>query len=262
MTNSLKARIAAGDQLYGCWLGMAHAGTAELLAHSGYDFLIFDNEHGAASIETAVDAMRACAAGGCPVVVRVPWNDPVYLKRILDAGATNLMIPMLENAQEAASAVSACRYPPHGTRGYAAAAQRCTRWGTDTDYLKNWNDELLIIGQIESKAAAEQSEAIARTDGIDVVLIGINDMGGSIGHLEGGLGHDEVRELSEIAEAGIKAAGKPLASVPSALYSTHGLYSRGYQMVGGAVDSLLLMGAAKTDVTEARMGMLKDYTKT
>ena len=143
---------------------MAHAGIAELLSHAGYDFLIFDNEHGAGSLETAVDVMRACAAGGCPVVIRVPWNDHIYLKRILDAGATSLMIPMLDNADEAAAAVRACRYPPHGTRGYAAAAQRCTRWGTDKDYLSNWNDELLIVGQIESATAAAQSQAIAAVE--------------------------------------------------------------------------------------------------
>lgn len=257
MTNALKARLAAGDQVYGCWLGMAHAGIAELLAHSGFDFVIFDNEHGAGSLETAVEVMRACEAGNCPVIVRVPWNDPVYLKRILDAGAQSLMIPMLETPQEAVAAVSACRYPPHGTRGYAAAAQRCTRWNTRADYLANWNDELLIIGQIESAGAAAQAEAIAKTDGIDVVLIGINDMGGSLGHLENGLGHPDVAAAAQLAEDGIKASGKPMASVPSALHSTHGLFARGYQLVGGAVDSLLLMGAAKTDVENARMGMLK-----
>lgn len=255
MTNPLKVRLAAGDQLYGCWLGMAHAGTAELLAHSGFDFLIFDNEHGAGSLQTAIDVLRAGAAGNCPVIVRVPWNDHVYLKRILDAGATSLMIPMLESAEEAKAAVSACRYPPQGTRGYAAAAQRCTRWGTDSAYVQNWDDELLIVGQIESAGAASQAASIAAVDGIDVALIGINDLGGSLGYLEGGLAHPDVAAAAELAEAGIREAGKILASVPSALHSTHELFARGYQLVGGAVDSLLLMQAAQADVDQARMGM-------
>jgi len=251
--NALKQRIAEGQSLYGGWLALPHAGTVEIMAHAGFDFLIFDNEHGAGSLESAVDAMRACEAADCPLVIRVPWNDPVYLKRILDAGATSLMIPMVETADEAAAAVAACRFPPHGRRGYAAGAQRCTRWGTINDYVARWNDTLLLFAQIESASAAARAEAIAATDGIDVVLIGINDLGGSLGHLEAGLSHPDVARAAEQAEAGVRAAGKPLASVPSALHATPELYRRGYQIVAGAVDTLLLMAAAKRDIVDAAM---------
>lgn len=252
--NALKERIENGDRLYGGWLAFPYAGTVEVMAHAGFDFLIFDNEHGAGSLENATDAMRACEAVGCPLVIRVPWNDPVYLKRILDAGATSLMIPMVENAEEAANAVAACRYPPHGRRGYAAGGQRCSRWGTITDYVANWNDQLLLIAQIESASAATRAEDIARTEGIDVVLIGINDLGGSLGHLEAGLSHPDVANAADQAEAGIRASGKPMASVPSALHATPELYRRGYQIVAGAVDTMLLMAAAKRDVVDAAMG--------
>lgn len=255
MTNALKSRLAAGDQLYGCWLAFGDAGVAELLSHSGFDFLILDNEHGPGSIENAVDVMRACDAAGCPLVIRVPSNDPVYLKRILDAGAISLMIPMIEDEREAKEAVAACRYPPFGARGYAAGSQRCTRWSVNPNYLAQWNDELLIIGQIESANAASHAAEIASTGGIDVVLIGINDLGGSLGHLENGLSHPDVADAALRAENGIKQAGKPLASVPSALHTTPELFARGYQMVAGSVDSLLLMSAARREVDSARMGM-------
>jgi 4-hydroxy-2-oxoheptanedioate aldolase len=181
VTQSLKKRILAGEPVYGAWLGLANANVAELLAHTGYDFLVLDQEHGPGSLESAMDVMRAAEAAGCPLVVRVPWNDSVYLKRILDAGATAVMVPMLEDAEAARAAVAACRYPPHGIRGYAAPSQRCTRWGKQADYLARWNDELLIMGQLESETAVKNALAIASVDGIDVPFVGINDMAGSIG---------------------------------------------------------------------------------
>ena len=85
--NRLKRRVAAGERLYGAWISTGSTANTELLASAGYDFLIIDQEHGPASIETAVELMRACAVGGADAIVRVPWNDQVYLKRILDAGA-------------------------------------------------------------------------------------------------------------------------------------------------------------------------------
>jgi 4-hydroxy-2-oxoheptanedioate aldolase len=246
-TRSLKSRIRAGEPVYGAWLALADASVAELLAHAGYDFLVLDQEHGPGSIEGAQDVMRATEAAGCPLVVRVPWNDPVYLKRILDAGATAVMIPMLEDAEAARAAVAACRYPPDGIRGYAAASQRCTRWGKDRAYPSEWNDRLLIIGQLESATAAANAAAIAGVDGIDVPFIGINDMAGSIGRL-GQLDHPEVRALVERCEAALRKSTKPLGSVPSAMRTTPELFAAGYSVVAGAVDAMLLRAAAVADV--------------
>ncbi|MCB2054245.1 MAG: 4-hydroxy-2-oxo-heptane-1,7-dioate aldolase [Geminicoccaceae bacterium] len=255
MRNELKRRLAEGDRVYGCWLGGAHPGAAELLAHAGYDFLILDNEHGPADLETSLSVMRAAEAAGCPLIVRVPWNDPVYVKRILDAGAQSLMIPMIENREAAEAAVSACRYPPAGTRGYAALSQRCTRWSLWPDYLARWQSELLVIAQIESAAAAGRAQSIAAVDGVDLVLIGVNDLGGTLGHLEGGLAHPDVAAAVHRAEAGIRAAGKPMATVPSAMRTTPELFAAGYQLVAGAVDMMLLAKAARADVEAARSAM-------
>ncbi len=249
--STLRPRIVAGEPVYGAWLAFADADVAELMAHAGYDFLVLDQEHGPGSIETAMDVMRASDAAGCPLIVRVPSNDPVYLKRILDAGAKAVMIPLLEDAEAARAAVAACRYPPAGSRGYAAAAHRCTRWGTDADYLARWNDEVLIIGQLESATAAKNAAAIAAVDGIDVPFIGINDMAGSIGRL-GQLDHPDVRQLVETCEAELRKSGKPLGTVPSAMRSTPELFQAGYSMVAGAVDAMLLRKAAVGDVAANR----------
>jgi 4-hydroxy-2-oxoheptanedioate aldolase len=250
-SRSLKARILAGEPVYGAWLALADADVAELMAHAGYDFLVLDQEHGPGSLETALDVMRAAAAAGCALVVRVPWNDPVYLKRILDAGATAVMVPMLEDAEAARAAVAACRYPPAGSRGYAAASQRCTRWGKDAEYLARWNDEVLIMGQLESAKAAANAAEIAAVDGIDVPFIGINDMAGSIGRL-GQLDHPDVRRLVESCEAALRKSGKPLGTVPSAMRTTPELFAAGYTVVAGAVDSMLLRRAAVADVEANR----------
>lgn len=246
-SRSLKARIRAGEPVYGAWLALADANVAELMAHAGYDFLVLDLEHGPSSIATAQDVMRAAEAAGCALVVRVPWNDPVFLKRILDAGATSVMIPMLEDADAARAAVAACRYPPAGTRGYAAASQRCTRWGKEADYVGTWNDTLLIMGQLESAKAASNAAAIAAVDGIDVPFIGINDMAGSIGRL-GQLDHPEVRALVGRCETALQASGKPLGTVPSAMRGTPELFAAGFNVVAGAVDAMMLRAAALADV--------------
>ena len=246
-SRSLKARIASGEPVYGAWLALNDVNVAELMAHAGYDFLVLDLEHGPGSIAMAQDVMRAAEAAGCALVVRVPWNDPVFLKRILDAGATSVMIPMLEDADAARAAVAACRYPPAGTRGYAAASQRCTRWGKEADYVRTWNDTLLIMGQLESAKAAGNAAAIAAVDGIDVPFIGINDMAGSIGRL-GQLDHPEVRALVGRCETALKASSKPLGTVPSAMRATPELFAAGFTVVAGAVDAMMLRSAALADV--------------
>jgi 4-hydroxy-2-oxoheptanedioate aldolase len=251
MENRLKRRIRAGESVYGAWLGLASPQVAELMACVGYDFLIVDQEHGAGSLRDAADMLRACASGGCSAIVRVPWNDQVYLKRILDVGAQSLMIPMVESAEEAKAAVAACRYPPKGRRGWAAPAMRCSRYGTIPDYTSRANDELFIIVQIESAGAAERAAEIAAVDGVDLVLIGVNDLAGSIGLLEK-LDRPEVDTLVRKAEAGVRSAGKPLGSVPSARRDSAGLFADGYALVAGGGDSGLLRQAALADVAAVR----------
>lgn len=250
-TNRIRERIAAGDQLYGCWLGLGSPALAELLGCAGYDFLIVDQEHGPGSLADGAAMMRACDATGCPAIVRVPWNDQVYLKRILDLGAQSLMIPMVENAEEAAAAVAACRFPPAGRRGWAAPSMRCSRYGFVPDYTGRANDELFIIAQIESAGAAERAREIAAVDGIDMVLIGVNDLAGSIGLLEQ-LDRPEVDRLVRMAEEGVRAAGKPLGTVPSARRDTNGLFADGYALVAGAGDTPLLRNAAMRDIAAIR----------
>jgi 4-hydroxy-2-oxoheptanedioate aldolase len=187
--------------------------------------------------------------GGTPCIVRAPWNDAVWLKRILDAGAEAVMIPSVESAAEAAAAVCSCRYPPQGTRGYAATVTRASTYGVEPDYLSKANDNLLIVLQIESTAAAERAAEIWAVEGVDLVFIGVNDLAGSIGRLEQ-LDHPEVHRVVERLEDVILKSGKPMGTVPSAGPSWRQLFDRGYRMVVGPHDVALIRDAARQAVQE------------
>src|SRR5258708_18174972 len=125
--NPLKQRLAAGKKALGVWLGMASPIATEVLALAGYDFLLIDNEHGPASLTESVSLLQAMSGTNVASVMRVPWNDPVYLKRALDIGVESVMIPAIETPEQAVQAVPPCRYPPAGTPGIAHQA---SRWGS------------------------------------------------------------------------------------------------------------------------------------
>src|SRR3954449_10094753 len=112
--NRLKARLRAGESVFGARVGSGSGGHAEVLAHAGFDFLVIDQEHGSGELTDAVACLRAAETAGTPCIVRAPWNDPIWLKRILDGGADALMIPQIETGELAAAAVRACPHPPEG----------------------------------------------------------------------------------------------------------------------------------------------------
>ena len=161
------------------------------------------------------------------------------------------MIPSVETAAAARAAVAACRYPPDGLRGYAAGVVRASTFGLEPGYLAKANGNLLLVLQIESAAAVENAAEICAVEGVDVVFIGVNDLGGSIGRLEQ-LDHPDVRSLVRRAEEVILASGKPMGTVPSAEASWQELFARGYRMVVGPHDVILLREAARAAWSEYR----------
>jgi 2-keto-3-deoxy-L-rhamnonate aldolase RhmA len=196
--------------------------------------------------------LQAMSASPTTAVTRVPWNDPVYLKRALDIGVEGVMIPAIDTPEQAAAAVRACRYPPGGFRGSAYQVVRAANYGIDAaDYPRTAADNLLIIGQIESKTAVDNIEAIVAVDGMDLFFIGPNDLGGTIGRF-GELAHPELLAVIERAETAVKAAGKKLGGIPFGGFSAQDLYNRGYDMVLAATDVGLLRDAALADVAAHR----------
>ncbi|MGK9169994.1 4-hydroxy-2-oxo-heptane-1,7-dioate aldolase [Inquilinus limosus] len=245
--NRLKERLRRGDKLFGAWVGSGSPTVAEIMAHAGFDFVILDTEHGPGGIDDTIDLLRAIQAADTPAVVRVPAHDPVWLKRVLDAGADSLMVPMIESAADAEALVRACRYPPAGRRGYAAPVVRASTYGFEPDYMRKANDNLLLLAQIESREAVPEAAAIAKVDGIDMVFIGVNDLGGSIGLLEQ-LHDPRVQDLVKQIEDAVRPTGTPLGTVPSSAATWAELFDRGYQMVTGGGDVPYLRQAASGSV--------------
>jgi 4-hydroxy-2-oxoheptanedioate aldolase len=225
------------------WSQSGSATIVEAAVFAGWEFILIDNEHGFAGLETTIHLIRAVESAGGQVALRVPWNDPVYLKRILDIGVQTLMIPMIANSDQAEAAVAACKYPTRGWRGNAHAVVRASGYGADSDYGRKANDELLLIAQIEQREALDNIEEIAAVDGIDMLFIGPNDLAGSMGRFEE-LGSSAVQAAIDEAEKRILASGKLLGGFPLPGRSDRDMEERGYRFVARHCDIWLFRNAA------------------
>jgi len=207
--NSFKRDLVAGKRLIGCWCSLANASTAEVLGLAGFDWLLVDGEHAPNDVTSLVPQLMALKDSVSAPVVRPPWNEPVIIKRLLDAGFHNFLLPFVENAEQATAAVASTRYPPRGIRG-VSVSQRGNKFGTVPDYLKISDDHITVLVQIESRPGLENVDAIAKVDGIDGVFVGPQDLAAALGHL-GNPSHPEVqaamKHLFERTRAAGKAAG-------------------------------------------------------
>jgi 4-hydroxy-2-oxoheptanedioate aldolase len=247
--NPLKQRLRNGENVLGCWTMLGSAQVAEILSIAGFDYLVLDQEHGLGDSNTLSAQLHAMSAYETVGVVRVPWNDHVYLKRVLDAGAEAVLVPSIDTADEARAAVSACLYPPKGRRGTASSSVRASNYGMTKDYVATCGDNLLVALQIESKKAVENIDAILAVEGIDLVFIGPFDLSATVGKM-GQLKDPEVAGLIERAESRIRAAGKPMGTVPHPGCTWKDMFARGYQFVNAGSDVSRLRDGALTDVRE------------
>jgi 4-hydroxy-2-oxoheptanedioate aldolase len=205
--NHFKRAIKAGQLQVGLWCSFASHLAVEVVAGSGFDWLLLDTEHAPNELPMVLCQLQAAAAGGTAhPIVRPAWNDTVMIKRFLDAGVQSFLIPYVQTEEEARRAVAATRYPPKGVRGFASAA-RSSRFGRIKDYYSRCEEELAVLVQIETRQGLENLEAIARVDGVDGVFIGPGDLSAGLGYL-GRPGHPEVQRAIEDAIGRIKACGK------------------------------------------------------
>lgn len=202
--NSIKRKLAKGQYTVGTWVTTPHPDVAEIVAWAGFDWMIFDMEHAPLDISVIETLAQAASAAPTPPIVRVPWNDPVYVKRSLDLGVSGVMIPYVNNRDEAVIGVRSAKYPPAGIRG--AAPRRASLFGLDwDDYLASANDNLLVVLQVESVEAVRNVEDIMGVEGVDVVFVGPLDLSFSAGH-PGKTNHPEVQRLiRRVTDAGEKA---------------------------------------------------------
>jgi len=204
--NKFKRAIKAGQPQIGIWSSLSSHIVAEVLAGSGFDWVLLDTEHSPNELPMVQSQLHASTEGSATPIVRVPWNDMVMIKRYLDIGAQSILIPYVQTAEEAKNAIRFTRYPPAGVRGVAGAT-RATRYGRIKDYFKRVNDELCVLVQAETRTAIANLEAIAGVEGVDGVFIGPNDLAADLGYL-GNWQHPEVWKVMEDAAKRIRKAGK------------------------------------------------------
>lgn len=205
--NSLKRDLLAGKKLIGCWSSLSNAITTEALGVAGFDWILLDGEHSPNDVSTFIPQLMALKDSVSAPVVRPTCNDAVEIKRLLDAGFYNFLIPFVENADEARRAVAATRYPPQGIRG-VSVSQRSNRYGTIPDYFTTVNAHMCVMVQIESVAAAAAAKEIAALDGVDCLFVGPSDLAAGMGHI-GNAGHPDVQAVIAAVFADAKACGKP-----------------------------------------------------
>lgn len=180
----MKQQIDLGESGYsaGTWLSIGSPAVAEVSALLGLEFVVVEAEHTTMGLETIENMVRGidAADGETASIVRVPWNDKVYLKRVLDTGVDGVLVPMIETAEEARALVEAVRYPPEGVRGIGSG--RASQYGRHfQEYVENADETFVTIAQIESKRGVENAEEIASVDGIDALFVGPADLSGSLG---------------------------------------------------------------------------------
>ena len=207
--NKLKEKIKRGEKVLGTHSQLNNYQTTDLIASLGYDYLWLDTEHTSISLEQVEYHLMAARAWGVTTLVRVPWNDPVRMKPILEMGPGGIIVPMVNSYEEALTAVKAMMYPPRGTRGYGPRhASMYGKMPLD-EYLKNADEDIMRIIQIEHIDAVNDLDRIVTIEDIDAYIIGPMDLSASIGKM-GKVDDPEVVALIEKIIATVHAAGKPV----------------------------------------------------
>jgi 2-keto-3-deoxy-L-rhamnonate aldolase RhmA len=238
-------RSAGHQPPLGAWVMSASPIVAEAVGLAGFDWGVVDMEHTPLEMMGVTHLLQALGNTRMATVVRVPWNEPVTVKRVLDAGATTVMFPFVQNADEARQAVAATRFPPEGVRGMSGMS-RASRFGTAPNYLQTANRQIGVIVQIESAQAVAQIEAIAGVSGVDALFVGPADLSGSLG-LPGQTLHADVLALMADAVGRGKAAGVPIGTLAFTADAATRYRAMGFDFLAVASDlSLLMHGAAAT----------------
>ena len=252
MANPLREAWAEGRTAFGLWAMMPGSFGAELLAAAGPDYVCVDGQHGLADLGALVPMLAAAEAAGCTPLVRVPRNDPADIGKVLDAGARGIIVPLVNDASEAARAARACRYPPEGDRSYGPVRASVVL-GTDDPVALG--REVSCIVMVETRTGLENVEEIAATEGVDGIYVGPADLALSLG-LPPTLDVVEPEHVEAVAR--IKDACKRhgiAAGIHTASAEVTKKHARaGFDMITAGTDSTLLAAAALERLSSVRDG--------
>ena len=206
--DSFLDRLRRREQLIGLWCSLSSTVAFDVVTDSGFDWLLIDTEHAPNDVPEVLAHLQVAERGAASTVVRPAANDAVLFKRLLDIGASTLLIPMIETAEDARRAVAATRYPPEGIRGVTGSG-RASRYGRDAHYLVEARHRTGLLLQVETRLGLDNLEEIARTPGVDGVFVGPSDLAASLGHL-GRPQHPVVR--AAVTEAGTRLSALGIAA--------------------------------------------------
>jgi 2-dehydro-3-deoxyglucarate aldolase len=208
---TLKSKLSRGEVTVGSWISTGNAATAEIFCNAGFDWVVVDLEHSAIDISRAEELIRIVDLAGATPLTRVTSNNPDQIKRVMDAGAKGIVVPMVNSREEAEAAVAATRYSPDGNRGVGLG--RAQGYGATFDQYKTWQvDGPVVVVQIEHLEAVDKLEEILSVPGVDAYMIGPYDLSGSMGIP----GEFDSQEYIDIVE-NIKQAGERIGC-PSGIH--------------------------------------------
>ncbi|QOZ19625.1 4-hydroxy-2-oxo-heptane-1,7-dioate aldolase [Bradyrhizobium sp. CCBAU 21365] len=242
--NLFRSRLASRRVQVGLWSSLCSNIIAEILAHSGFDWILFDTEHSPNELPGLLSQLQAMKSGHASPIVRVAWNDPVLIKRVLDIGFTSILVPFIESEGEAEKAVKACLYPPAGIRGVTGSG-RASQYGRHANYLYEANDSICVILQIESLAGLNELDRIAKMDGVHGVFVGPSDLAASMGHIGNPSHADVQRTIADVGKR-LSELGVPAGILSSSEESAKRYIQWGYSFVAVGSDiGLVANGASK-----------------
>ena len=250
--NTFKQAMQAGQPQIGLWVGLGDSYAAELLAGTGYDWLLVDGEHAPNDVRSVLAQLQGISSAWSAQpeaqrshpIVRIPVGDTTLIKQYLDIGAQTLLVPMVDTAEQAAKLVQGMRYPPEGIRGMGSALARASRWQAYPQYIHEANEQVCLLVQAETAEAMRNLDAIAATPGIDGVFIGPADLSASMGY-SGQPGHAEVQAAIEDGIARILRAGKAPGILATTDEQTNKWLAAGARFVAVGIDTMLLTGACR-----------------
>ena len=241
--NKLKRALREGRAQTGCWLGSSDPYTTEIMAGSGFDWLLIDTEHAPFDIGSVLRMVQILAPYPVEIFARPVDHDPGAIKRLLDIGIQSLVVPFVETAEQAERLVQAMRYPPQGFRGFAGAVVRASQWGRVDNYAQKANDEMCLLVQIETKKGLDNLDAILRVEGVDGIFIGPSDLSASLGHV-GNAEHPDVLSAIDDALDRVRAAHKAPAIFATDPVAAKRYLDNGALFVAIGSDLVLLSNAA------------------
>ena len=247
--NQFKKALSQAKPIFGLWQGIPDTTVAEIGAGAGFDWLLIDAEHGPFDLKSVMAHLQAVEPYPVSAIVRPEEGSTALIKKLLDIGAQTLLVPMVDDAEQAHNIVRAAKYPPIGVRGLGTSMARAAAWNRSKDYLEKANDEICVLVQIETMAGLKNIEEIVAVEGVDGVFIGPSDLSAAMGFV-GEPDHPDVVAAIESAFQIIQKAGKPAGVLALSKDLVENYVAAGARFIGVGVDAALLANATRALAAE------------